>query len=1407
MRTAPSVDWASVERHEWVRWVPRVEVLRGGQWVDLGATGPWGDWAVELICELGAPDAPIATARIALLRQADAVSLAPTVSGSAPNRPGAAYDPLLDVGREIRVWITPVLPGEAAGARGWLAVWWGRIRAVDWHDERIEIEAVSLDADLLDALAAQDRPGGAPDPGRPIEQELQDLLTLAVPGETLRVLGSPQWGVGPYLLSAGDSIGERMRDLARQMGWDLRYRWDDATSRPRPTLYLPDRDRTSVDLELTASEVLGCDRLATALDDVRTEAVVRYRTTAGVTAEVVERDEAAIARYGVRRAVVIEGTDSPIRTQSQAQTLARWIVRDLGAPRAELRVRLPLLPRVELHDRLRLPAIAGISDYPLDVAVVGGRLRLGADGAWLEVEARMGSVVGAYYAWLARRGTGAPALPGLGLDIDVAVDDESGAVTLAWSGGPDVRAIRVATAATTWPESPAGATLYVGRAGTAQLGTLPRGQLLYVTAWPYADPGGAGAPGEPVRASARRVATPPPVASLELTSLTGDQHAYQLSVVPGTGTPPYQRRTAITPLGQPVSWSDWTSDLPATLTVTALPGAVLVLSAQVRDATGRLSAVVTAEVAPLLPGLDRGTGRIDPTVPLAGTGRTPGAIDIDAQAGRGADTDLWRLQTAGYLSRAGAQVLAVYDSAAARVLPGSAVVAQADPLTRLAPTDQWTLLPRSALDPATPGVRYLWDGTTAVDVAALRAAASGQHTHDAGQITSGVLDAARLPRVVDRWAVAGDEGLSGMLAVYGAAGAARAIYLAQAQDRAELRLRGDGLAQWAIRGAGGGVAALEVWNASNAATPGGGYVEPVFRLWPSTAAWLRYGLETPAGVRAASVVADEARSPAYASGWSGTGWRIDSAGRLEVAELTVRGRLEVYELLVRQVRATNGALAVSDAARARVVAVVDVGGGVRDVTLERVGPDPLPWASGDVLRAQRWTGAGVVVLAGVVTAATADQAVVRIGADIASPAVGAELELVRAGSTTDPQRRGLVYLTASDPGAPYVDVLDGLTSVADWGQPWAVRVRLGRLDGLAYGGQALSGYGLYADRAYLTGAIRHTTGAWVLAPDGTGHLANGRLSWTAAGDLAMRGRLTATALTVETAAGVLTLDPAAISLAGNVVLQATGLAQLRRGAGWGSAHLRLDPLGQAAPLDAYVAHDAGDIVGAWMADDTSGPITVPGASLAVDFDYAGQYRVAQLTARASATYPELVSGGRLLLRSYRVGDTLPYQEVAIPVGTGTSLQTVALTLPDTAIRVEIVREQADVYPRIEGDFVLGNMYEVTAPAGALRLTSGGEPYELRLVPDGWRLGRPSDGLAVALLRHDPATGRTGLSVRGGLAILQEDGGWSASQADQLSVRGADGTRWLVQLYVDDQGRLVARRISPGGTTTDVVLTR
>lgn len=258
-----------------------------------------------------------------------------------------------------------------------------------------------------------------------------------------------------------------------------------------------------------------------------------------------------------------------------------------------------------------------------------------------------------------------------------------------------------------------------------------------------------------------------------------------------------------------------------------------------------------------------------------------------------------------------------------------------------------------------------------------------------------------------------------------------------------------------------------------------------------------------------------ANNGTFVSGFTGNGYRIDN-GITEVGKtsaefdnLTIRGRMRVYELLIQQIRATNGSVFVSSSSRAETLSddrawyvngePLEFNGepaefetaiwrfSTRDESVEDPETDEdhnlyHGFIENDLLRSQRWemdSGGNFAQVRRTDLMVTRvhslyEYSAIHVGGDEPEPGD----DFVRLGNTTETTRQGSVYITADDSNAPYIDIVNDITSHADWNTAGKVKARVGRLTGITdsdFGGN-LQGYGLYGNNVYLRGRMVVTGG-------------------------------------------------------------------------------------------------------------------------------------------------------------------------------------------------------------------------------------------------------------------------------------------------------------------------------------------
>lgn len=282
-----------------------------------------------------------------------------------------------------------------------------------------------------------------------------------------------------------------------------------------------------------------------------------------------------------------------------------------------------------------------------------------------------------------------------------------------------------------------------------------------------------------------------------------------------------------------------------------------------------------------------------------------------------------------------------------------------------------------------------------------------------------------------------------------------------------------------------------------------------FIIWDSDNSNLAYIDWTAKDLNAANNI----QTINFASGWVGSGCRISSNGKAECSDLFVRGSLNVYELVVNQIRGTNGSLAVSDTGK-----VASVSGSI--ITLTGDNGNMNTFRIGDVLKCQSFTGKTVKLYQLTVTAISGLTVTFTYKSGGSGVNVVVPNDVLIRWNSSDANRKGLLYLTASDSESPYMDVVYDEQS----------RVRLGRLDGIA----GLSGYGIVGRDSALNnifhissndtaniagwafdrwtlrggniemwseGVIMHKQGKYSFNNDGGGQLASNNIRWDAEGNV------------------------------------------------------------------------------------------------------------------------------------------------------------------------------------------------------------------------------------------------------------------------------------------------------------------
>lgn len=217
------------------------------------------------------------------------------------------------------------------------------------------------------------------------------------------------------------------------------------------------------------------------------------------------------------------------------------------------------------------------------------------------------------------------------------------------------------------------------------------------------------------------------------------------------------------------------------------------------------------------------------------------------------------------------------------------------------------------------------------------------------------------------------------------------------------------------------------------------------------------------------------RTTTYSSGLTGSGYKlwkdVNSRYNLEIDNLNVRGSLYASELVMQKIKATNGTLLVSNSAKASSGLAQDAGGYYFTVASS----SEVVFSANDLIRAKRYTGSAIYdYYYKVVT--TSGTKIYVVNPDGSNPSVVdvTDAEFVLMGNTSESTRQSFILMSSIEGVSPRIDLFTGV-NVA-YPTTSYVSTRLGNLNGLTFNGTNISGMGLYAANAYLSGNIVANSG-------------------------------------------------------------------------------------------------------------------------------------------------------------------------------------------------------------------------------------------------------------------------------------------------------------------------------------------
>lgn len=634
--------------HYWLALRAEVQDV-DGNWVRLDTLGglDWvkgADWGASI-------DEPVQSGTLRLFRErgTDATeSLAPLIEASGYNRDAlGGYAPLLHGGRRLRLYTAVTDPGGDFST-AWKPVLEGKVDRVKWPGHVAALEFRDLGAILQDTQIQEARVYGSA-AGTAVETVMQEILDDNNTGVTLYTPVSPGWMIHEFEQAADTNVLDALLQLARQIGWEVRYMYD-AADQFRLTFYRPERNPTAPDHTFTADDYLDVTGMDSGDTRVRNQVRLFSQDVDGNPLVSYREDPASVLEFGPRYMEVPEEKTSNIDTQAELDDLGDIILSDLASPPASQETRNTYFWPVQVADFYRWTANGYHYDTDQDLAVQGYKHEVEGGTGHTSIQVR-GKPAGAYNTWL--RDWGARAR-GVGVDVrDVSLewDEDADVLRLVGTGVGRVRSARFIVDDSLDFTSPI-IQEDLAMAGEETLERLyglalfTRGVTYYGRVEVYGGElsggtvtgalGGAGIDTAPIP---EEVEPPIPEAPgvrllVDATTSSRTTQYVRAAAVPGAGaeadTPlEYRYRvvqfqslvvvdwTAFSNMGPLGSWA-WAADIQ----VVRHKFWPRQLEVEVRDSAGRTS-FASLPLPPGLDALDLGTGRVRPDEPYEGRTESP----------------------------------------------------------------------------------------------------------------------------------------------------------------------------------------------------------------------------------------------------------------------------------------------------------------------------------------------------------------------------------------------------------------------------------------------------------------------------------------------------------------------------------------------------------------------------------------------------------------------------------------------------------------------------------------------------------------------------------------------------------------------------------------------------------------
>jgi len=215
----------------------------------------------------------------------------------------------------------------------------------------------------------------------------------------------PSWWIHSYRQERVPVL-DAMRNIAIQVGWDVRMRWSQDWLDYIMTAWQPERAKTVSDFVFGTSDYLDVRSLKLAIQGIRNVVQVIFSDSLALAANGVDalrrtvrvEDGASISKYGRRFCEIAEASTSQVDLETTATLEANAVLSDLSEPTAEQEIECQYLWAVELGDLYEFEPNGVHYSASQKLAVVAFRHELSSGFGRTTITCR-GKPSGGHLAW------------------------------------------------------------------------------------------------------------------------------------------------------------------------------------------------------------------------------------------------------------------------------------------------------------------------------------------------------------------------------------------------------------------------------------------------------------------------------------------------------------------------------------------------------------------------------------------------------------------------------------------------------------------------------------------------------------------------------------------------------------------------------------------------------------------------------------------------------------------------------------------------------------------------------------------------------------------------------------------------------------------------------------------------